>query len=221
MILAYVDIRPILFILGVLVLLLVVYIFCRIKKKKDKFGKIFGLSFCAYVGLFTFFLTEIGPFVGQRDTREFIMTWKLVEEAEMTNQAIVISSFSKVTFGAGGISFFAAGKELFDLVNHQRGSMIVAPDKVNQMRHALLFKSAADVKKHMQEHAKLVKPKFDLVIDKLKSLDDECGSFTIPTGGYFISFNAPKGKAKKIISICKDLGVSLTPAGSTLSLIHI
>ena len=80
MILAYVDIRPILFILGVLVLLLVVYIFCRIKKKKDKFGKIFGLSFCVYVGLFTFFLTEIGPFVGQRDTREFIMTWKLVEE---------------------------------------------------------------------------------------------------------------------------------------------
>ena len=80
MILAYVDVRPILFILGVLVLLLVVYIFCRIKKKKDKFRKIFGLSFCAYVGLFTFFLTEIGPFVGHRDTREFIMTWKLVEE---------------------------------------------------------------------------------------------------------------------------------------------
>ena len=80
MILAYVDLRPILFILGVLVLLLGVYIFCRIKKKKDKFRKIFGLSFCAYVGLFTFFLTEIGPFIGQRDTREFIMTWKLVEE---------------------------------------------------------------------------------------------------------------------------------------------
>ena len=80
MILGYVDVRPILFILGVLVLLLGVYIFCRIKKKKDKFRKIFGLSFCAYVGLFTFFLTEISPFIGQRDTREFIMTWKLVEE---------------------------------------------------------------------------------------------------------------------------------------------
>ena len=80
MILAYVDVRPILFILGLLVLLLGVYIFCRNKKKKDKFRKIFGQSFCVYVGLFTFFLTEIGPFVGQRDTREFIMTWKLVEE---------------------------------------------------------------------------------------------------------------------------------------------
>ena len=30
--------------------------------------------------LFAFFLTETGPFIGQRDTREFVMTWKLVEE---------------------------------------------------------------------------------------------------------------------------------------------
>ena len=80
MILAYVDVRSILFILGELVLLLGVYIFCRIKKKKRKFRKIFGLSFCVYVGLFTFFVTEVGPFIGQRDTREFIMTWKLAEE---------------------------------------------------------------------------------------------------------------------------------------------
>ena len=39
MILAYVDVMPILFILGVLVLLLGIYIFCRIKKKKGNFGK--------------------------------------------------------------------------------------------------------------------------------------------------------------------------------------
>ena len=49
-------------------------------RKKNKFRKIFGLSFSAYVGLFIFFLTEIGPFIGQLDTREFIMTWKLGEE---------------------------------------------------------------------------------------------------------------------------------------------
>ena len=80
MILAYVDVRPILFILGVLVLLIGASIYCRVKKKRGKFGKIFGLSFCVCTALFTFFLTEIGPFIGQRDTREFIMTWKLVEE---------------------------------------------------------------------------------------------------------------------------------------------
>ena len=80
MILAYVDVRPILFILGVFLLLIGASIYCLVKKKRGKFGKIFGLNFCLYTALFTFFLTEIGPFIGQRDTREFIMTWKLVEE---------------------------------------------------------------------------------------------------------------------------------------------
>ena len=80
MILAYIDVRPYLFILGVFLLLVGSFIYCRVKKKKGKFGKIFGLSFFIYFVLFTFFLTETGPFIGQRDTREFIMTWKLVEE---------------------------------------------------------------------------------------------------------------------------------------------
>ena len=80
MILAYIDVRPYLFILGVFLLLVGSFIYCRVKKKKGKFGKIFGLSFFIYVVLFAFFLTETGPFIGQRDTREFVMTWKLVEE---------------------------------------------------------------------------------------------------------------------------------------------
>ena len=80
MILAYVDVRPILFILGVFLLLIGASIYCLVKKKRGKFGKILGLSFCLYTALFTFFLTEIGPFIGQRNTREFMMTWKLVEE---------------------------------------------------------------------------------------------------------------------------------------------
>ena len=116
MILAYVDVRPILFILGVLVLLLVVYIFCRIKKKKDKFRKIFGLSFCVYVGLFTFFLTEIGPFVGQRDTREFIMTWKLGEEEYSSfDQPHVVLEFKD--FPGNEIGHYS--QKLFDHLNAQ------------------------------------------------------------------------------------------------------
>ena len=123
MILAYVDVTPILFILGVLVLLLVVYIFCRIKKKKDKFRKIFGLSFCAYVGLFTFFLTEIGPFVGQRDTREFIMTWKLVEEENSNyDQPHVVLEFKD--FPGNRIGHYS--QELFDHLNAQGNDEIKA-----------------------------------------------------------------------------------------------
>ena len=116
MILAYVDVRPILFILGVLVLLLGFYIFCRIKKKKDKFRKIFGLSFCVYAGLFTFFLTEIGPFVGQRDTREFIMTWKLGEEEYSSfDQPHVVLEFKD--FPGNKIGHYS--QKLFDHLNAQ------------------------------------------------------------------------------------------------------
>ena len=116
MILAYVDVTPILFILGVLVLLLVVYIFCRIKKKKDKFRKIFGLSFCVYVGLFTFFLTEIGPFIGQLDTREFIMTWKLGEEEYSSfDQPHVVLEFKD--FPGNKIGHYS--QKLFDHLNAQ------------------------------------------------------------------------------------------------------
>lgn len=116
MILAYVDVRPILFILGVLVLLLVVYVFCRIKKKKDKFRKIFGLSFSAYVGLFIFFLTEIGPFIGQLDTREFIMTWKLGEEEYSSfDQPHVVLEFKD--FPGNKIGHYS--QKLFDHLNAQ------------------------------------------------------------------------------------------------------
>ena len=116
MILAYVDVRPILFILGLLVLLLGVYIFCRNKKKKDKFRKIFGLSFIAYVGLFTFFLTEIGPFIGQLDTREFIMTWRLVEEEYSSfDQPHVVLEFKD--FPGNKIGHYS--QKLFDHLNAQ------------------------------------------------------------------------------------------------------
>ena len=116
MILAYVDVRPILFFLGVLVLLLVVYVFCRIKKKKNKFRKIFGLSFSAYVGLFIFFLTEIGPFIGQLDTREFIMTWKLGEEEYSSfDQPHVVLEFKD--FPGNKIGHYS--QKLFDHLNAQ------------------------------------------------------------------------------------------------------
>ena len=69
----------------------------------------------------------------------------------------------------------------------------------------------------MKEHAKIIKPKFDLVIKKLennlKSL--KVGNWTNPKGGYFISFNSLEGCAKRIFNLCKELGVTLTSAGAT------
>ena len=41
----------------------------------------------------------------------------------------------------------------------------------------------------------------------------EIGRWTNPNGGYFVSFNSLDGCAKKIVSMCKEAGVTLTGAG--------
>jgi DNA-binding transcriptional MocR family regulator len=41
------------------------------------------------------------------------------------------------------------------------------------------------------------------------------GSWITPKGGYFVSFNAMPGCAKRIVSLVKDAGVTMTGAGAT------
>ena len=41
------------------------------------------------------------------------------------------------------------------------------------------------------------------------------GEFTKPTGGYFVTYYAKKPIAKRIVSLCSEAGLMLTPAGST------
>ena len=43
----------------------------------------------------------------------------------------------------------------------------------------------------------------------------EIGSWVKPKGGYFISFDALEGCAKKIVAMAKEAGVTLTGAGAT------
>ena len=62
-----------------------------------------------------------------------------------------------------------------------------------------------------------MKPKFDTV---LKNLDEKIDGLGIadwknPNGGYFISLNVLNGCAKRVVALCKEAGVTLTPAGAT------
>ena len=69
----------------------------------------------------------------------------------------------------------------------------------------------------MEKHADILRPKFEAVLNEFdKELAGlEIGSWIRPVGGYFISFDALEGCAKKIVAMCKDAGVVLTGAGAT------
>ena len=45
--------------------------------------------------------------------------------------------------------------------------------------------------------------------------NSEIGEYTNPTGGYFVTFYSNKPIAKKIVTLCSEAGLMLTPAGST------
>ena len=141
--------------------------------------------------------------------------WQVVDESNVQDQTVVTTSFSKVTFGGGGISFMATSGHSLDLIKKVRTTMIICPDKLNQKRHVEFFKNVENIKSHMKKHAELVRPKFELAYDYLKKLPEECGSFSKPTGGYFITYSTSKPIASKVVKLCKDLGVLITPAGST------
>ena len=141
--------------------------------------------------------------------------WEIVTEYNVQDQTVITTSFSKVTFGGGSISFMATSGHSMDLIKKVRTTMIICPDKLNQKRHVEFFKDAATVKSHMQKHAKLIRPKFELAYEYLEKLPEECGTFSRPTGGYFITYSTSKPIATKVVELCKEMGVLITPAGST------
>ena len=141
--------------------------------------------------------------------------WEIVTESNVQDQTVITTSFSKVTFGGGGISFMATSGHSLDLIKKVRTTMIICPDKLNQKRHVEFFKDVDTVKSHMQKHAELVRPKFELAYEYLEKLPEECGNFSRPTGGYFITYSTSKPIATKVVDLCKDMGVLITPAGST------
>jgi DNA-binding transcriptional MocR family regulator len=174
----------------------------------------------AYSSEFLFILDHAYLLHDFEPTMDQTPSWELAKKSDVLDQTAIFSSFSKVTFGGGGLSFAAAGTKLFDLLVRQRASMIVCSDKVNQMRHLGFLQNKADVLKHMSKHAELVKPKFEVVFSALDSLDSKIGSYKKPTGGYFISYNTNKPIAKRVIALCEEAGVMITPAGSTYPHFH-
>jgi DNA-binding transcriptional MocR family regulator len=93
----------------------------------------------------------------------------------------------------------------------------IGHDKLNQLRHVRFFKDMDGMHAHMRKHADILRPKFEAVLDVLdRELGDlQIGTWTRPKGGYFISFDAMDGCAKKIVAKAKEAGLVMTGAGAT------
>lgn len=139
----------------------------------------------------------------------------LADSLDALDNVAVFTSFSKVTFGGGGMAFLTTGEKNFKLIEKVRNMMVICPDKINQRRHVNFLKNKVNIIEHMKKHADLIKPKFDLVDKKLSYLPNEIGEYTKPTGGYFVTFYAKRPIAKKIVALSAEAGLMLTPAGST------
>ena len=90
-------------------------------------------------------------------------------------------------------------------------------DKINMLRHARYFKDLDGLKAHMELHAAILRPKFQVVLDTLKKQLGGTGiaQWHTPKGGYFVSVNVMEGCAKETVRLLGEAGVVMTPAGAS------
>ncbi len=139
--------------------------------------------------------------------------------AETGNDDLVyeFASTAKVTFPGSGMAFVAASDANMADIRAHFAAVRVCPEKISQLAHVAFLRDAAGVRAHMRKHAQVLRPRFQLVEERLAAGLGELGvaTWTNPRGGYFVSFEGPEGSAKAIVSLAKELGVTMTGAGAT------
>ena len=138
------------------------------------------------------------------------------EKAGNPDMVYEFCSTSKISYAGGGISAIATSKANLEWIQKRLTIQTISYDKINQLRHVLYFKDSEGLREHMKKHAEILRPKFETVIE---AFDKElaplgCVEYVKPRGGYFISIDVP-GCAKRCVELCKEAGISLTPAGAT------
>ena len=138
--------------------------------------------------------------------------FSLAKDKKCEDSVVQFGSTSKITFAGAGIGYIAMSKNNQESFLPFYSSLMIGPDKINQAKHVMFFRDVSLID-HMKKHAKIIRPKFDLVISKLNS--QGLGKWTEPDGGYFLLYESDNGMAKRIIGLADELGLKLTPAGAT------
>jgi DNA-binding transcriptional MocR family regulator len=152
---------------------------------------------------------------GTTDPLDNILT--ACAKAGNANRPYVFASTSKISFPGAGVAAMATSSANVAEIKKHLAFQTIGPDKLNQLRHCLFFKDLDGIRAHMQKHAALIRPKFEVVAS---TFDAKLGgkgiaSWTRPRGGYFISLDALDGCAASIVRMADAAGVKLTAAGAT------
>ncbi len=141
----------------------------------------------------------------------------LCEKAGNPDMVYEFASTSKITFAGAGFSAMATSEANIAYLTKMFGVQMISQDKINQLRHVRFLKNKAHTLEIMKQHAAVMGPKFRVVADALDKEIKPLGfaQWNRPKGGYFVSFNAMPGTAKRALALCIEAGVEMTPAGAT------
>ncbi|MBQ7676765.1 MAG: aminotransferase class I/II-fold pyridoxal phosphate-dependent enzyme [Lachnospiraceae bacterium] len=150
------------------------------------------------------------------ETIEIPNILELAAKAGNPDMVFEFVSTSKITFSGGGLAAFVSSEANVFEMKQTMTVQTIGYDKVNMLRHAKFFKDKEAVLEHMKKHAEILRPKFEMVLSildrDLKGRD--AGTWESPRGGYFITFEAQDGCARRIVELAKGAGVVMTDAGA-------
>ena len=154
-------------------------------------------------------------FADDRDSVPDILD--LCDTAGNPDRVFEFASTSKITYAGAGLACLASSPANLTWFKKQLTIQTIGPDKMNQLRHIRYLASSGGIEAIMDRHAQILRPKFELVLERL---DEELAytglcTWKRPKGGYFVSVNVPNGTASEVVRLAKECGVELTPAGAT------
>ncbi len=126
------------------------------------------------------------------------------------------ASTSKITYPGAGISCIASSPRNIQRILNALKIQTIGHDKLNQLRHAKVFKCYNDIVEQMKVHMNIIRPKFEVIYKGFEKgfAGVEGVSWTKPNGGYFFTLSLPNGTAKRTVELCKEAGLVVTPAGA-------
>lgn len=140
----------------------------------------------------------------------------MATEAGHPDRVFVFASTSKITYAGSGEACVALSDANQDWLIPSLTTQMIGADKMNQLRHAEVFRQVGGMRQVLDLHRPALREKFHLTFRMLAKHLAPAGiaKWREPEGGYFVSVELLPGTARATVKRCRELGLILTPAGS-------